>query len=344
MPVLLPDTGGLFVPFLVQEIEATNTAKLILSQILALKDCTATDVELGAMVGVSAKTIANNLTTLRGLGLIESYNREGKRIINADLLTTDWGFWIPAAALSDASLNPTDKVLLGNIHSMGKLKKGCMAGNGWLARIAGVTVGRVKNILTKLRSMGWVKSVENAGKRLLQIAKELAQLPAKVTCTSRKSDGLPLYKNKEKTILPNGENPSFSINQKIEAVILKTGWLKKQVIERGLDAADLAADLLKSGFTFISENAARSYLKDFIGRKSAAVTIAEHPAAAAISERYAEFFHKKPSLSQLQVLLAAADQYGVNKVRYHINILGIGNDITKHNAAGVISSLKNGNK
>lgn len=334
---------GLFVPFSFQEHNGlTHFKKLLLSQIAAFKGCRNTDAELGEMLGVSAKTVGNNLSSLRASNLVSSYKKEGKRILNANLqFSENRGSWIPTEALTDPDLSPTDKLLLGNIASMQRKKDGCYASNFHFAKVLNITVQRVKDILTKLRSMGWVKSIEEAGRRLLSIAKGIFQFPANKTCTPRKQDGLHSKKNKKKNILPIGEKSSLSINEKLKTIIQKTGWLKKRVEQKGMDTAAIVTDLLKTNFQWVSENAARAYLRDFIERKTAAANVQSHAAAAAITERYREFFLKMPSIPQLQMLCTAADQYGVNKVRYHINLIGIGNDATKFNAASVIQNLQN---
>lgn len=338
----LPDAGnGLFVPFLIQEITTiNNTAKIILAQIAALGDCVATDNEIGELLGLSSKTVSNNLTGLKNASLVETYRKEGRRVMVANVTTSNRGTWIPAAALTDPGLSVTDKLLLGHINSLANSQKGCIASNFWLAKVVGVTVGRVKNILTRLRSLGWVKSIENAGKRLLAIAKEIAKLPEKNTCTSRKSDGLHSIKIKRKTLLPAGEKTPLSINEKIESVIEKTGWLKKQAIDKGLNFKALAAELLQSGFQWVGENAARSYLKDFIARRAVALDVSKHPAAGPIAERYRQFFGAAPSLPQLAKLLDAADVYGVHRVRYAINIIGVGHDAGQFNAGSVVNFLQ----
>jgi Mn-dependent DtxR family transcriptional regulator len=332
---------GLFVPFTVQERDdLTSTQKLIVSQIAALKDCDKTDGELSEMLQMSSKTISNNLTRLRSLDIVSSYRDKGKRVLTSSIQHTNRGSWIPSEIIADTDLSPTEKLLLGNINSMQHCKKGCYASNFHFAKVLGVTVQRVKDILSKLRASGWVQCIKRAGKRLLSICKSLAQLPGKNTCTSRKNDGIHSNKIKRKKILPVGEKSSFSISDKIQNVIKKTDWLYREVKQTGSTPADFTSDLLKTGFQYISDNATRAFSKDRIHRIKTAQKVMQHPAADHIADRYKKYFHNSPSPDQLGRLVAAADQYTVEKVAYAINVIGINSDQTKYNASGVISFLK----
>lgn len=336
---------GLFVPFVIQELpNLNNTCKLTLAQILAFKDCRKTNAELGEVLAISEKTIGGVLATLKRAGLLTTGRRDGVRLLVANVSSSGRGSWLPGEAVAALELSSTDKVLLANIYSLGNCKKGCLASNFHLARVAGVTVQRVKDILTKLRSLGWIADNWKDGKRCLTIAQGLNPLPEKKTCTAQKQDALHSNQNKEKRILAKAENDLLSIDKKIEAVIQKTGWLNTQVKQSGLNAATITADLLQSGFVFVSENAARTYLKDFLGRKSSAAASREHQHAAAIIERCKDFWGAAPSHSQLAKLCALADKYGVHPVRYSINLLGISGDAFKFNAAAVFADLQTRHK
>lgn len=333
-------SGGLFLPFAIQELEIGNTGKLILSQINALGRCTDNDSTLAARLGIAAKTVSNNLTSLRAAGLLETWRENGGRVLRSIVRFSNLGSWLPSCAVNSADLTPTEKILIANVASLSKCSKGCIASNTHLAKIAGVTLQRVKDIISRLRSLGWLESLLQSGRRVISIAAKWLDVPVKNTCTSRKNDAPHSIENKEKPILAVAEKSTLPIDRKIESVIEKTGWLKSGIAAKGLSAAAIAADLLRTGFVFVSENAARAYIKDFLGRKDAAAAVVQHAAAAPIAERYKEFFKQQPSPQQLAKLCEAADKYGVHRVRYVINILGVNGDAFKFNAAAVVAELQ----
>jgi hypothetical protein len=77
------------------------------------------------------------------------------------------GIWIPSEVwelMVDKEITQIDMVLLSSIFALSK-KDGCYASRDYLAEIAGVSVGTVKNLLSKYRKMGLIVDGEFDGRR-----------------------------------------------------------------------------------------------------------------------------------------------------------------------------------
>jgi len=74
------------------------------------------------------------------------------------------GIWIPKEIWLDHDLNPTEKCLLAEIHSLDQ-GSGCYASNQYLADFIGRSKQRVADMLTSLRKKGYIKDLSVNGDR-----------------------------------------------------------------------------------------------------------------------------------------------------------------------------------
>ena len=72
------------------------------------------------------------------------------------------GIWIPKEIWLDHDLNPTEKCLLAEIHSLDQ-GSGCYAGNQYLGDFIGKSKGTVANILVSLRKRGYIEDLSVNG-------------------------------------------------------------------------------------------------------------------------------------------------------------------------------------
>ena len=75
------------------------------------------------------------------------------------------GIFIPVEVLDDPRLSGTDKLLLAEIDALrGENNEGCYASNAYLGKVVGVSAVRAKDIITKLRQLGYVETISFDGR------------------------------------------------------------------------------------------------------------------------------------------------------------------------------------
>lgn len=79
------------------------------------------------------------------------------------------GVWIPREIYLREDLSWTEKILLIEIQNFCNGEKGCFASNEYFAKFLNCSVGSIANMLTKLRNLGLVETINFDGrKRILQ--------------------------------------------------------------------------------------------------------------------------------------------------------------------------------
>lgn len=79
------------------------------------------------------------------------------------------GIHIPGEILFNPFFNFTEKALFGFIKNMDKTKRGCWAGNDYLAQLMGVKQQTITNAVTKLEQYGYIRVIRKKLKRNIYI-------------------------------------------------------------------------------------------------------------------------------------------------------------------------------
>ena len=74
------------------------------------------------------------------------------------------GVWIPKEIWLDEVITPLQKMMLAEIISLSKDGKGCYASNAYLARFLRQKEKTIKNNLTELRELGWIRDISFDGR------------------------------------------------------------------------------------------------------------------------------------------------------------------------------------
>lgn len=75
------------------------------------------------------------------------------------------GVWIPKHIWLDKNLSVVERCLLAEIDSLSSTEKGCIASNGYLAELFGVSVPTITRGIGVLESLGYVVRLSQNGKR-----------------------------------------------------------------------------------------------------------------------------------------------------------------------------------
>lgn len=110
------------------------------------------------------------------------------------------GVWIPKEIYLNTELSWTEKIFLIEVHSL-EGEDGCFASNSHFAEFLDLSEGAVANLITKLKTGGWL-AVEGYGKT--------RRIYAKVSSVDETS-GSKFHKN-VKVVSQNYETPIYRIN------------------------------------------------------------------------------------------------------------------------------------
>ena len=67
------------------------------------------------------------------------------------------GVWIPKEIMLDKNLTALEKIIFGEINTLGGSPQGCYATNKYLASCCGCSETKISNAISKLISLGYLK-------------------------------------------------------------------------------------------------------------------------------------------------------------------------------------------
>jgi len=114
------------------------------------------------------------------------------------------GIWIPREIWLHPELLPLEKLLWAEVHSLyDREKKGCYASNEYLAEFFSVSERYIREMLNKLKGLGFVKQVSFDGRQRVIMAvlppEDFEECQAEVNCSSPKGG----------TVVPPLPEPQF---------------------------------------------------------------------------------------------------------------------------------------
>jgi len=75
------------------------------------------------------------------------------------------GLWVPRALLEAEGLGPSERMLLARINSLDQGERACFATNQALGQFLGLSPGRTRNMITKLKENKWLNASYSDGNR-----------------------------------------------------------------------------------------------------------------------------------------------------------------------------------